>query len=70
MKTNLLKKNKNILRFSIISKINNPQHPPTRTSTENPNSKPSFSNHPTPLEVSKHRFETNNFYFGFKIVFW
>ena len=54
----------------MISKINNPQHPPTRTSTENPNSKPSFSNHPTPPEVSKHRFETNNFYFGFKIVFW
>lgn len=66
MKTNLLKKNKNILRFSIISKINNPQHPPTRTSTENPNSKPSFSNHPTPLEVSKHRFETKQLLLWFQ----
>lgn len=88
MKANLLKKNKNILRFPVISKVNSSkfqlfsisfksknfqtsQNPPPATYPTPPEvTKPSFSNHPTSPEVSKHRFETNNFYFGFKIVFW
>ena len=70
MKANLLQKNKNILRFPVIWKINNPQHHQSalllKTQTQNPR----FLTHPTSPKLSKHRFETNNFYFGFKIVFW
>ena len=67
MKANLLQKNKNILRFPVIWKINNPQHHQSalllKTQTQNPRfltcttltegTKPSFCNKMTFTLVSK-----------------
>ena len=66
MKANLLQKNKNILRFPVIWKINNPQHHQSalllKTQTQNPR----FLTHPTSPKLSKHRFETKQLLLWFQ----
>ena len=60
MKANLLKKNKNILRFSVISKINSSKFHLFSTSFKSKNfqtsQNPPPATYPTPPEVTKPSF--------------
>ena len=70
MKANLLQKNKNILRFPVISKVNSSKFQLFSISFKSKNfqtsQNPQPATYPTPPEVSKYRFETKQLLLWFQ----